>query len=208
MARYTGPVCRVCRREGEKLYLKGNRCMGDKCSFKRRSFAPGQHGQRRPKMSDYGMQLREKQKMRKTYGMMERQFKITFSKAARMKGMSGYNLLVLLERRLDNMVYRLGFAASRRQARQLVKHGHFLINGKKVDIPSYLVKIGETISVRPKSQNLTIIKEALETAKHLERPSWLSLDIEKMSGSLVTIPTREDIPVDFKEQLIVELYSK
>ncbi len=208
MARYTGAVCRLCRRENTKLYLKGDRCYSDKCSYERRSYAPGQHGQGRTKYSDYGIQLREKQKVKRMYGLLERQFKNYFKKAERQKGITGTNLLVLLERRLDVVVFRLGFANSLAQARQLVRHNHFLVNGKKVNIPSYLVKVGDVIEVKEKSRQVPPIVEALEALPRRGVPGWLELDKENFRGTVKTYPTREDITMPIKEQLIVELYSK
>lgn len=208
MARYRGSVCRICRREQTKLFLKGERCLSDKCSFEKRAYPPGQHGRRRPKITDYGMMLREKQKVKRMYGILEKQFKNYFKKAVRIPGVTGYNLLLLLERRLDNIVYRLGFAVSRRQARQLVTHGHFMVDGKPVNIPSYQVSINEVIKVREKSRNLLPIKLAIEASKHGAMPSWLVVDYDKMEGYIKEYPAREDIPVECQEQLIVELYSK
>lgn len=209
MARYRGPVCRICRREGVKLYLKGTRCYTDKCALVRRNYPPGEHGQAaKPRLSAYGLRLREKQKLKAIYGILERQFRRYYKLAEKMKGMTSLNLLQILERRLDNIVYRLGFCVSRRQARQLVRHGHFLVDGKKVDIPSYLVKVGSTISVREKSRDLPPIKAALQAAQGQNLAGWLSLDKEKMEGKLLRVPTREEIPIPVNEQLIVELYSK
>ncbi len=208
MGRYTGPVCKLCRREGLKLFLKGDRCFTDKCSFERRPYAPGQHGHRRPKFSDYGIQLREKQKVRRMYGIMEQQFRIYFYRADRMKGKTGENLLILLERRLDNVVYRLGFAVTRREARQLVSHGHFKVNGRKVDIPSYLVRAGDVVELREKSRNIVKINENLDTVVRKGIPSWLELYREEYRGVVKTLPRREDILEPINEQLIVELYSK
>ncbi|MEN2985715.1 MAG: 30S ribosomal protein S4 [Thermodesulfovibrionaceae bacterium] len=208
MARYTGPLCRLCRREGMKLFLKGTRCYTEKCAFERRKYAPGQHGQNKGKLSDYGLQLREKQKVKRIYGVMERQFKNYFEKATKMKGVTGENLLKLLERRLDNVVYRMGFAINRRQARQLVRHGFFLVNGEKVDIPSYLVKPGQTVEVVPHGRQLQVIKEALSTAEQRGFPSWVEVNIEEMRGKFVRIPDREEIALPVQEQLIVEFYSK
>ncbi len=208
MARYTGAVCRLCRRENTKLYLKGDRCYSDKCSYERRSYPPGQHGQRRTKYSDYGLQLREKQKVRRMYGLLEHQFKNYFKKAEQQKGITGTNLIILLERRLDSVVYRLGFANSLAQARQLVRHNHFLVNGKKVNIPSYLVKVGEVIEVKEKSRQVPPIVEALEALPRRGVPAWLELDKENFRGIVKSYPTREDVTMPIKEQLIVELYSK
>ena len=208
MARYTGSVCRICRRENARLFLKGDRCYGDKCSFERRAYPPGQHGQRRGKVSDYGIQLREKQKVKRTYGLLEMQFRSYFAKAERQKGITGTNLLVLLERRLDNIAYRLGFASSRNQARQMVRHNHFLINGRKVNIPSYLVKVGDVVQVREKSRKVAVIQEAMETVARRGLPEWLDLDKDNFAGSVKAFPTREDLTMPIQEQLIVELYSK
>jgi len=211
MAKYTGPVCRLCRREGAKLFLKGERCYTDKCSFAKRAFAPGQHGQgqARKKVSEYGVQLREKQKTRRVYGILEGQFRGYFGKADRQKGMTGGNLLVLLERRLDNVVFRLGFAASRTQARQLVRHRHFLVNGNRVDIPSYLVKAEDVIEVRESSKESPLIKEIMESCANKTLPAWLERSAEQMmSGKVLRYPTREEIDTPVQEHLIVELYSR
>ncbi len=209
MARDTGPVCRICRREGYKLYLKGERCFTDKCAVDRRNYPPGQHGHFRSKPSDYGLRLREKQKVKKIYGVLETQFKHYFEQADRMKGITGYNLLLLLERRLDNIVYRMGFALSRRQARQLVRHGHFLVNGRKVNIPSYLVKVGDVIEVREKSRNREVIKKALETTEARGGvPRWLELDKDNFRGVVADLPKREELTMPIQEQLIVEFYSR
>jgi small subunit ribosomal protein S4 len=210
MARYTGPVCRQCRREGGKLYLKGDKCYTDKCPFSRRSYAPGQHGQgqARKKVSEYGIQLREKQKARRIYGVLEKQFRSYFEKAERQKGITGENLLVLLERRLDNVVFRLGFASSRTQARQLVRHGHFIVNGHRVDIPSYLVKPGEVVQVAETSKESPIIKEMMEGLNTKTVPAWLEMSAQDVSGKIVRYPTREEIDIPIQEHLIVELYSR
>lgn len=208
MARYTGALCRLCRREGEKLFLKGSRCYTDKCAVEKRKYAPGQHGQNRGKLSDYGMQLREKQKVRRIYGVMEKQFRIYFKKASRMKGVTGEALLQLLERRLDNAVYRMGFAANRRQARQLVRHGHFLVNGRTVDIPSYLLKPGDYVEIRESSKQLQIISDSLSMAEHRGFPDWIEMDMQNLKGKFVRIPSKEEIQLPVQEQLIVELYSK
>lgn len=208
MARYTGPSCRLCRREGTKLFLKGDRCYSDKCAVERRNYPPGQHGQRRPKFSSYGEQLREKQKVKRIYGLLERQFRLTFERAERQRGITGANLLVLLERRLDNMVYRLGFAPSRAAARQLVTHGHFTVNGRKVNIPSYLVSPGDVIELKPSSRNIQMIQESLEAVVRRGVPSWLELDKEQFRGKVLALPTREELTMPVREQLIVELYSK
>ncbi|WP_456434255.1 30S ribosomal protein S4 [Thermosulfuriphilus sp.] len=210
MGRYLGPRCRLCRREGMKLYLKGERCYTDKCSFERRSYPPGQHGQAqvRAKMSDYGIRLREKQKVKRMYGLSEKQFRRYFDEADRRRGLTGTNLLVLLERRLDNVVYRLGFASSRRQARQLVRHGHILVNGRKVDIPSFLVKIGDVIEVKEKSRQNPFVKEALEGVARRGVPQWLEFEPEAFKGTVKAFPVREDITMPIQEQLIVEFYSR
>ena len=208
MARYTGPCCRLCRRENMELFLKGERCFTDKCAIKRRNYAPGQHGQSRVKVSPYGIQLREKQKVRRIYGILEKQFRGYFEKAERMKGVTGENLLFLLERRLDNIVYRLGFASSRTQARMLVRQGHFDVNGRKVDIPSYQVKIGDTVSLREKSRSVAAITESLEAVVRRGIPQWLDLDKDGFCGKVKSLITREDITTPIQEQLIVELYSK
>lgn len=210
MARYTGPVCRQCRREAAKLYLKGDKCYSDKCPFSRRSYAPGQHGQgqARKKVSEYGIQLREKQKARRIYGILERQFRTYFEKAERMKGITGENLLVLLERRLDNVVFRLGFAASRTQARQLVRHGHFQVNGHRVDIPSYLIKPGDVIVVAESSKESPLIKETAEGLSTKTVPAWLEMSAADMSGKVVRYPNREEIDAPIQEHFIVELYSR
>jgi small subunit ribosomal protein S4 len=208
LARYTGAVCRNCRRENMKLYLKGDRCYSDKCAFERRSYPPGQHGQGRGKLSGYGLQLREKQKIRRMYGILENQFKHYFKESDRQKGITGTNLLVLLERRLDNSVYRLGFANSRAQARQLVRHDHFLVNGKKVNIPSYLLRVGDVVSVCESSRQLVALNEALEALPRRGMPAWLDLDKAKYAGVLKSYPTREEMNLPVQEQLVVELYSK
>ena len=209
MARYIGSVCRICRRENLKLFLKGDRCFGDKCGFDRRSYAPGQHGQRRRgKYSDYGIQLREKQKVKKLYGLSEKQFRLFFSRAERQKGITGTNLLMLLETRLDNVAYRLGFVNSRAQGRQFVRHRHFLVNGKRVDIPSFQVKVGDVIEVREKSRNIPPITEAMEAVVRRGIPQWLDLEKEAMKGLIKAMPVREDVTMPIQEQLIVELYSK
>ncbi len=208
MARYTGPVCRLCRREGTKLFLKGDRCLTGKCALDRRSTAPGQHGAANKKVREYGMQLREKQKTRRYYGVLERQFENYFAEAERQSGMTGENLLVLLERRLDNVVYRMGMAASRKEARQLVLHAHFTLNGKKVTIPSISVKVGDVIAVKESSRDLTKIKDLMEGAASKISPKWLEVNKENATAKVVALPAREDIDFDFNEQLIVELYSK
>jgi small subunit ribosomal protein S4 len=208
MARYTGPVCRLCRREGTKLFLKGERCLTGKCALDRRSTAPGQHGAANKKVREYGMQLREKQKTRRYYGVLEKQFVNYFAEAERQSGMTGENLLVLLERRLDNVVYRMGMADSRKEARQMVLHGHFTLNGKKVTIPSISVKVGDAIAVKESSRDLSKVKALIEGAASKLSPKWLEVNKENGSAKVVALPTREDIDFDFNEQLIVELYSK
>ncbi|MBQ8339504.1 MAG: 30S ribosomal protein S4 [Clostridia bacterium] len=208
MARYTGTVCRLCRREGTKLFLKGERCMTGKCALDRRSTAPGQHGAANKKVREYGMQLREKQKTRRYYGVLETQFRNYYAEAERKSGMTGENLLVLLERRLDNTVYRMGMAESRKEARQLVLHGHFTLNGKKVTIPSISVKAGDVIAVKESSRDNAKIKSLIEGAASKLSPKWLEVNKENGSAKVVALPAREDIDFDFNEQLIVELYSK
>ncbi|MEM9489661.1 MAG: 30S ribosomal protein S4 [Myxococcota bacterium] len=209
MARYTGPVCRLCRREDMKLFLKGERCYTDKCGYERRSYPPGQHGQaRRRKRSDYGEQLREKQKVKRIYGIAERQFRGYYHRAARMKGVTGENLIQILERRLDNVVYRMGFVSDHAEGRQLVRHGHFKINGRRVDIPSYLVRSNDVVEVKDKSRTITRIVEALEAVDRRGVPSWISLDKDGFKGSVTALPTRADVTLPIREQLIVELYSK
>lgn len=208
MANFLDSVCKRCRREGMKLFLKGERCFTEKCAFERRAYAPGQHGQRRAKLSEYGTQMREKQRAKYTYGVLERQFRKYFEQADRMKGITGENLLQLLERRLDNMVYRLGFAASRKAARQLVRHNHITVNGKKVNIPSYLVKQDDMVAVVETSQKNPNIVAAVEAAKQRGIPEWLTLDEQKFTGKVNAVPTVEQIALPIQEQLIVELYSK
>ena len=209
MARYTGPVCRLCRRENAKLFLKGDRCHTDKCSIERRNYAPGQHGQGRTKVTDYGTQLRAKQKVKRTYGLVEKQFRATFDKADRMKGVTGENLLMLLERRLDSMVYRMGFATSRNEARLLVRQGHFLVNGRKVNIPSYLVRVGDVVELKEKSRKIVRINEALDGVMRRGIPSWVELERDSFKGTVKTLPVREEMTTpEFQEHLIVELYSK
>lgn len=208
MARYKESVCRLCRREGLKLFLKGDRCYGDKCAFERRGYAPGDHGQLRRKHSDYGVQLREKQKLKRMYGLLERQFRSYFEKADKQKGITGTNLLLFLERRLDNMVFRIGFANSRNEARQLVRHNHFLIDGKPINIPSYLVKVGSEIRVREKSKKVERIVEAMEIVARRGIPQWLELDKDNFRGLVKTLPSREELVMPVQEQLVVELYSK
>ena len=206
MARYTGPSCRLCRREGMKLYLKGERCYTDKCAVSRRGTVPGQHGNRRTKVSNYGLQLREKQKVKRYYGVLETQFRNYYSIAEKQPGITGDNFLTLLETRLDNVVYRLGFAASRKEARQLVRHGHFTLNGHKANIPSILVKVGDVIVLKEKSNSSAKFKEIKEKAVTV--PKWLEADIENLSGKVMAMPTREDIELPIEEHLIVELYSR
>lgn len=210
MARYTRPRCRLCRREGMKLFLKGERCHTDKCSFERRSYPPGQHGpmQLRVKLSDYGIRLREKQKVKRIYGISEKQMRKYYDMAINMPGQAGHNLLQLLERRLDNVVYRLGFAQSRAQARQMVNHGFFLVNGKPVDIPSFLVKPGDVIELREKYRNNPIIQESLEVRQQRGVPAWLELEPENFRGRVRTLPSREDITMPIQESYIIEFYSR
>ena len=208
MARYTGPACKLCRREGVKLFLKGDRCLTGKCAVDRRPSAPGQHGAARKKIEEYGMQLREKQKARRYYGVQEGQFKGYFVKADRQRGVTGDNLLSLLERRLDNVVYKMGMAESRKEARQLVLHGHFRLNGKKVTIPSIIVKVGDVVSVREASRSSVKIKELLEGMETRLMPQWLNVDKTQVTAEVSAIPKREDVDFPFEEHLIVELYSK
>ena len=208
MARYTKTNCRLCRRENLKLFLKGERCFTEKCAYDRRNYPPGQHGQARKKFSDYGSQLREKQKVKRIYGILENQFRNIFREADRQKGITGETLLALLERRLDNIVYRLGFANSRDEARQLVRHNHFLVNQSKVNIPSYLVKPGDVIQLREKSKKVVRVLEALEGVARRGVPQWLELDKDQMKGSMKGLPSREDVTLPIQEKLIVELYSK
>lgn len=208
MARYKDSVCRLCRRENLKLFLKGERCYTDKCAIERRNYPPGQHGQARKKFSEYSIQLREKQKVKRMYGLLENQFRRTFVEAARTKGITGETLLVLLERRLDNVAYRLGFASSRPEARTLVRHGHVMVNGKKVNIPSYVVDVGDVISVKEKSRQATRVLSALEGVQRRGLPDWAELDRETYSGRIKLLPTRSDITMPINEKLIVELYSK
>ncbi|MDO9557433.1 MAG: 30S ribosomal protein S4 [Coriobacteriia bacterium] len=208
MARYTGADCRQCRREGIKLFLKGDRCYSDKCGIERRPYPPGQAGKKRPRDSEYRVQLREKQKAKRIYGLLEKQFRNYYKLATRMSGITGENLLRLLESRLDNVVYRLGFAASRDEARQLVRHGHFLVNGRRVDIPSFRVRPGQVVAVAEKSKDLTVLKAAMISSSKIEIPGWLEVDVEKLTGKILSLPTREQIDAPVREQLIVELYSK
>jgi small subunit ribosomal protein S4 len=210
MARYTDALCRVCRRESEKLFLKGDRCYTDKCGIERRRYAPGLHGQSRSrrKLSDYGLQLREKQKVKHTYGVFERQFKKYFYMAEKMKGVTGSILLQLLERRLDNVAYRLGFASNRRQARQLISHGHFTVNNRRVTVPSYLVRPGDLVNPKETSGKLSVIKESLTKAEHRGFPAWVEIDVKDLKGKILHLPSREEIALPVQEQLIIELYSK
>ena len=209
MARYTDSSCRLCRRENLKLFLKGDRCYSEKCAFERRGYAPGDHGQAHKKQrSDYGVQLREKQKLKRLYGLLEKQFRGYFEKADQQKGITGTNLLIFLERRLDNMIFRMGLANSRVEARQLISHGHFLINGKPVNIPSYLLKAGDEVSVKEGSRTITRVLEAMETVARRGVPQWLELDKENFKASIKILPVREDLTMPVQEQLVVELYSK
>jgi small subunit ribosomal protein S4 len=207
MARYTGPSCRQCRREGQKLFLKGERCYSTKCAVDKRAYAPGQHGQsRRAKITEYGLQLREKQKAKRFYGLLEAQFRNYFDKASKKKGLTGENLLIMLETRLDNVVFRMGFASSRKEARQLVTHNHFTVNGKKINIPSYQVSAGDVIKVREKSASSPKFKEIRDMS--ISTPSWISVDTDKLEGKVLAMPLREEIDTPVAEHLIVELYSK
>ena len=208
MARYSGSVCRLCRRENLKLFLKGERCYTDKCAIERKNYPPGQHGQRRPKFSAYSIQFREKQKLKRMYGLLESQFRRTFARASRVKGITGETLLVLLERRLDNVTYRVGFASSRADARMLVRHGHILVNGKRVTIPSYSIREGDVISVQEGSRQMGRIVSALEGSQRRGVPEWAELDREAFTGKIKILPTRSDITAPINEKLIVELYSK
>jgi small subunit ribosomal protein S4 len=211
MARYTGAKCKLCRREGEKLFLKGDRCLSPKCAFDRRAYAPGMHGRRRSfrrKVSDYGVQLREKQKLRRVYGVLERQFRRYYAHAAKAEGLTGANLLQLLETRLDNIVYRLGFATSRDQARQLVLHGHFDVNGRRAKSPSMLLNANDVISIRERSRKLAYFRDLRQALEHVSTPEWLTLDDANMQGTLLSLPTREQLDIPVKEQLIVEYYSR
>lgn len=208
MARYTGPLCRLCRRESEKLFLKGDRCYTEKCAVERRKYPPGQHGQSRKKFSDYAVQLREKQKTKEIYNLLEKQFKNYFRLAEQKKGVTGSNLLQILESRLDNVVYRLGFVSNRRQARQLVLHGHVTVNDKRVNIPSCFLRAGDTVGLKEKSMKLGIVKENVEKIAHRGLPSWVELDVEKLQGRVRHLPARDEIALPVQEQLIVELYSK
>ena len=208
MAKYRGPVCRLCRREGVKLFLKGSRCMTEKCAIERRSYPPGQHGQGRQRVSEYSAQLREKQKLKRIYGLQERQFRGTFGKAERHEGITGEHLLKLLECRLDNVVYRLGFACSRREARQLVNHGHFLVNGRKTDVPAYHAKVGDAIEVRQRSRAVGAIVASLDAAESRGIPAWLELNREAFKGTVKAVPTKDEIALPVNEQMVVELYSR
>lgn len=208
MARYTGPVCRICRRENQKLFLKAERCLTEKCAFERRAYPPGQHGHGRIKFSEYALQLREKQKLKRLYGLMEKQFRAYFERAERMKGVTGNNLLSLLERRLDNVAYRMGLGGSRTQSRLVVRHGHVNVNGKRLDIPAYIVKKGDVISVGEKSQKITSIMASLETAKNREAPQWLDVDKAAFKATIKDLPARDDITIPVEERMVVELYSK
>jgi small subunit ribosomal protein S4 len=208
MARYKDAVCRLCRREGTKLFLKGDRCFSAKCGIERRAYPPGQHGQGRARFSDYGVQLREQQKVKRMYGLLEKQFADTMSRASRMKGRAGENLLVLLERRLDNVIFRMGFSTSRAEARQLVRHGHFLVNGRRASIPSMLVKPGAVIAVVEKSRKIARIAGALETLESRSVPQWVEINKEGFEGTVKSLPVREDITMPIQEQLIVEWYSR
>ncbi len=208
MARYRGPACRLCRREGSKLFLKGDRCFSEKCAVERRNYPPGQHGQGRTRFSDYGVQLREKQKVRRMYGLVEKQFARTMKRASRMRGRAGDNLLQLLERRLDNVVFRLGFATSRAEARQLVRHGHFQVDGRKAAIPSMVLKPGQTVTLREKSRQVARIAGALEALEGKSVPQWLEIDKDTFQGTVKALPVREDVTLPIQEQLIVELYSR
>jgi small subunit ribosomal protein S4 len=208
LARYRGSVCRLCRRETQKLYLKGDRCYSDKCAVERRAYPPGQHGQGRGKLSDYGLQLREKQKVKRMYGLAENQFRLTYKRATRVHGVTGHNLLMLLEIRLDNVVYRLGFAGSRAQARHWVRHGHFTLNGKKVNVPSLKVRVGDVVAVREKSREIAQLKQAMEAVARRQIPAWLEADPGNYQGNVKALPTREELTMPMQEQLIVELYSR
>ncbi|SLM48536.1 30S ribosomal subunit protein S4 [Nitrospira japonica] len=208
MAKYRGPVCRLCRREGEKLFLKGSRCMTEKCAIERRSYPPGQHGQGRQRTSDYSLQLREKQKLRRIYGLQERQFRGVFERAERQTGVTGEALLRLLESRLDNVAYRLGFGASRREARQLVSHGHVTVNGRKLNVPGALVRAGDVVAVRERSRNLVTIQAALESVDGRGVPEWLELDKAGFTGTVRALPTKDQITLPVNEQMVVELYSR
>jgi len=207
MARYTGAVCRLCRREGMKLFLKGDRCYTDKCAINKRNYAPGQHGQGRKKVSNYGLQLREKQKVKRIYGVLETQFRNLYEKAEKMPGITGENLLSLLERRLDNTVYRMGLASSRKEARQLVRHGHFSLNGHKANVPSMIMQVGDVITVKDNSKSSAKFKSLVENSTRVA-PKWIDASIEKMEAKITALPIREDVDLEVAEHLIVELYSK
>ncbi len=208
MARYTGPSCKLCRREGRKLFLKGDRCLTEKCALTRRATVPGQHGTGRKSVKEYGLQLREKQTARRYYGVQEKQFKKYYVAADKKEGIAGENLLSLLERRLDNAVYRMGMASSRKEARQLVRHAHFTLNGKKADIPSIILKVGDVIALKDKSRSSEKLKGLIETMADVNAPKWLDVDTEAVSAKVIAIPDREDVDFEFNEQLIIELYSK
>lgn len=208
MARYVGSVCRLCRRETQKLFLKGSRCFTEKCSVERRNYPPGHHGQARQRPSEYRIQLREKQKLKRIYGILETQFRSYFKKAVRKKGVTGDNLILLLERRLDNIVYRLGFCSSRQQARQMVLHGHFLVNGKKVNIPSFLVKTDDLVELKPKSREIAPILSSLEAAEGRGVPAWLELDRAAFKGSIKSYPARDELAIPVNDHLVIELYSR
>lgn len=210
MSRYIGAVCKLCRRSGERLYFKGDRCFTEKCGVERRKYPPGQHGQSRGKLSDYGVQLMQKQKVRKPYGLVERQFRKYFHEAERRKGVTGEMLLQLLECRLDNVVSKMGFSANKRQARQLIGHGHFLVNGRKVNIPSYIVKTGDVVEIKESSRGIPAVRESVDKIEHRGLPNWIEVDFPNLKGKILHIPSREEIqiPFDVQEQLIVELYSK
>lgn len=208
MARNTGPVCRICRRENQKLFLKSERCLTEKCAFERRQYPPGQHGHGRIKFSEYALQLREKQKLKRLYGLLEKQFRAYFDRAERMKGVTGSNLLSLLERRLDNVAYRIGLGGSRTQARLVVRHGHVLVNGQKVNIPSFIVNKGDVVSLGEKSQKITSILAALESTKNREAPQWLDTDRSAFKTTIKDLPSRDDVTIPVEERMVVELYSK
>jgi small subunit ribosomal protein S4 len=208
MARYTGPVCRICRRENQKLFLKAERCLTEKCAFERRGYPPGQHGHGRIKFSEYALQLREKQKLKRLYGLMEKQFRSYFERAETMKGVTGSNLIQFLERRLDNVAYRIGFGGSRTQARLVVRHGHVTVNGKRVDIPAFLVKKGDVVAIAEKSQQIVAIMSSLEAAKNREAPQWIDVDQAAKKGTVKDLPSRDDVTVPVEERMVVELYSK
>ena len=208
MARYTGPVCRLCRREGVKLFLKGDRCYSSKCAFEKRSYPPGEHGQKRSKLTGYGLQLREKQKLKRIYGISENQFRRYFEKADKMKGITGDNLIILLERRLDNIIYKMGFARTRKEARIFVRHNHVLVNNRKVNIPSFIVKEGDVIEIKEKTKDSEFMKDILASSQRRSIPEYLEVDREALKGIVKRMPTREEIILPVNEQLIVELYSK